>query len=51
MTGTGGTGGIGGSNGVGDVLLIPESNVRLEPMDDVRGRETEVRGSGEDGRA
>lgn len=36
---------------MGDVLLIPESNVRLEPMDDVRGRETEVRGSGEGGRA
>ena len=51
MTGTGGTGGTGGSNGVGDVLLIPESNVRLEPMDDVRGREVEVRGCGEDGLA
>ena len=47
MTGTGGTG---GSNGVGDVLLMPESCVRLEPMDDVRGRETELRGSGEVGR-
>lgn len=31
---------------MGDVLLIPESNVRLEPMDDVRGSD-----SGEDGRA
>jgi len=31
---------------VGDVLLIPESNVRLEPTDDVRGSD-----SGEDGRA
>lgn len=51
MAGTGGTGGTGGSNGVGDVLLIPESNVRLEPTDDVRGREMEVRDSGEDGRA
>jgi hypothetical protein len=41
-TGRTGTGGTGGSNGVGDVLLIPESNVRyvrLEPMDDERGRE------------
>jgi hypothetical protein len=36
---------------VGDVLLIPESNVRLEPTDDVRGREMELRGSGDDGRA
>lgn len=41
-TGRTGTGGTGGSNGVGDVLLIPESNVRyvrLEFMDDERGRE------------
>lgn len=51
MTGTGGTGGTGGSNGVGEVLLIPESNVRLEPTDDVRGRDMDVRASGEDGRA
>ena len=54
ITGRGGTG-SGGSKGVGDVLLIPESYVRLEPMDDERGREggasTEGRGSGEDGRA
>jgi len=34
------------------VLLIPpESCVRLDPTDDVRGREVEVRGSGEDGGA
>lgn len=45
-----GTGGTGGSNGVGDVLLMPDSCVRLEPIDDVRGRETELRGAGEDGR-
>jgi len=42
--GTCGTGAA-GSNGT------PESSVRLEPMDDVRGREAELRGSGEDGRA
>ena len=49
MTGTGGTG---GSKGVGDVLLIPpESCVRLDPTDGVRGREAEDRGSGEDGGA
>jgi hypothetical protein len=56
VTGRTGTGGSGGSNGVGDVLLIPESYVRyvrLEPMDDERGREgsKDGRGSGEDGRA
>jgi hypothetical protein len=53
MEGTGGTGGTGGSSGVGDVLLRPESKVRLEPMDGVRAGDVEVRGAlnvGEDGR-
>ena len=53
MEGTGGIGGTGGSSGVGDVLLTPESKVRLEPMDGVRAGDVEVRGTlnvGEDGR-